>query len=337
MVRITLFTASTWATVYNRNFADRHLITQKALLKMPNKDLFFKLMNVYGAHDPTGIIQTHIPGVRFFWSSEYVQKAPLPCSMGLVLLGQGHKIGYLDGSVFKYDADHYLISNVPVTYECETFASGASPVMGITIDIDIARHYPIIQKIKENVDMTCAEPSLSYAGIKPVKLSEEMQRATSKLLNCLQTKLDCSVLGEAAVDEVVYRALLGDLGNPIFAITDSTSNYCKIVTALNYIQNNYKSSLSVDELAKKANMSSSSFYRVFKQSTGYTPLQYIKNLRLHQARYLIVRDGFRISQAACMVGYESVSQFSREFKRYFSIPPSEAHTGAYSKMFNLKA
>ena len=91
--------------------------------------------------------------------------------------------------------------------------------------------------------------------------------------------------------------------------------------------------VSIDDFAHRARMSASSFYRAFKFVTGESPLQYLKKTRLNKARLLIAREGLRVGAAANQVGYESVSQFSREFKRYFNVPPSSAKKASYAAIY----
>lgn len=99
------------------------------------------------------------------------------------------------------------------------------------------------------------------------------------------------------------------------------------------MQLNYKEAMSIDDLAQQANMSRASFHRAFKAVTGESPMQYLKKTRLNKARSLIMRDGLRVGVAAHQVGYESVSQFSREFKRHFKFSPSSMKDDLYAAMY----
>jgi AraC-like DNA-binding protein len=154
--------------------------------------------------------------------------------------------------------------------------------------------------------------------------------ATSRLLTCLRDPLDAKVLGSAAVHEIVYRVLRGEKGRVLYNLTQHQTPYAAVARALERIHNEYRESLTVDSLAQENAMSVSSFHRAFKRVTGDSPLQYLKKIRLDKAKGLLVHDKMRVNNVAYEVGYESPSQFSREFKRYFKVPPSEAHTIAYT-------
>ena len=130
--------------------------------------------------------------------------------------------------------------------------------------------------------------------------------------------------------EVVYRVLRGEKGHVLYNLTQQQTPYAAVARSLEHIHNEYREPLTIDDLAKENGMSVSSFHRAFKQVTGESPLQYIKKIRLDKAKGLLVYEKMRVNNVAFEVGYESPSQFSREFKRYFKVPPSEAHTLAYS-------
>jgi len=114
------------------------------------------------------------------------------------------------------------------------------------------------------------------------------------------------------------------------ALTQHHTPYASISRALERMHEGYRESLAVEDLAKEVAMSISSFHRAFKQVTGDSPLQYLEKLRLLKAKGLLVLEGARVDEAAYDVGYVSASQFSREFKRYFNVPPSEARSLPYS-------
>jgi AraC-like DNA-binding protein len=116
----------------------------------------------------------------------------------------------------------------------------------------------------------------------------------------------------------------------LYNLTQHQTPYAAVARALERIHADYRDSMTVDDLAQENAMSVSSFHRAFKRVTGDFPLQYLKKIRLDKAKSLLVHDKMRVNNVAFAVGYESPSQFSREFKRYFKVPPSEAHTLAYT-------
>lgn len=295
---------------------------------------FEALRQIYEVPQNSGFIETYLTNVRFFWSTEHVPRAPLPHCRGIIIIGQGHKVGFLNGREFRYDENHYLISSVPTSYECETFASEDKPVLGILIDFDLSRLSEIVEKIQSHhPEIVSSQEAVTY-GVEPIELSSMMQQATGRLLDCLQSKMDSDVLGQGIIDEILYCALLSKHGHALADLTRQDTQYARIAQSLTHIHENYMNNILVAELAEISHMSLSSFHRAFKVVTGETPLQYLKKVRLNQARFLIIREGLRVNTAAARVGYDSVSQFSREFKRHFEISPSAAQSGAYSAMFS---
>jgi len=291
---------------------------------MSCKENFVKLREIYNATESEGLVNTYLENVRFFWVTDPVPRTPVLCNAGIVILGQGSKIGYLNGKGFQYDEDRYLIVSVPIAFECETHASKEKPLVGIFIDIDIAKLHQLIEKVEKYCHRCSSKSSDIFCGVEPIEMDSLLQKATENLILCLQSPLDSDVLGQAFVDEIMYRALLGNHGKALVALTRQETQYARIAQSLSYIHSNYMNHISVDDLAEKASMSVSSFYRAFKFVTGDSPLQYLKKTRLHNARSILIREKLSVSIVASRVGYESTSQFSREFKRYFNVPPGSA-------------
>ena len=271
-----------------------------------------------------GSAGTYLESVSFFWEREPVPRMPVQCEPGIVIIGQGDKTGYLNGEKFHYNENHYLIASVPSAFECETNASEENPLLGIFITIDIPKLSQIIEKVEELSGKYDIKGSDLFCGVEPVEMDFQMHEAVERLLGCLLSAQDSAVLGQPIVDEIMYRVLMGSHGKALMALTRQETHYAQISQSLSYLYSNYMERISIDELVHKSNMSTSSFHRAFKIVTGESPLQFLKKTRLNNARRLIAHEGFRVSAAATHVGYESVSQFSREFKRYFNVPPSSA-------------
>jgi AraC-like DNA-binding protein len=271
-----------------------------------------------------------VPGVTFFWNDQSVPRAPLLYDAGIVIIGQGHKIGYLGGRRFQYDADTCLVLGVPVPFECEISANPEEPLLGIRIDIDIASLHELVARFRGRLRADEPNGGSPHAGVEPVRMDGPLLDASQRLIESLGDSMDLQVVGPAAVDEIIYRILRGTQGHVLYALTQHHTPYAGIARALERIHRDYRDSLTVEELAKETAMSVSSFHRAFKQVTGDSPVQYLKKLRLLKAKGLLVFDGVRVDVAAYSVGYASASQFSREFKSYFQVPPSEARTLPYS-------
>jgi len=144
-----------------------------------------------------------------------------------------------------------------------------------------------------------------------------------RLLESLQAPLDCRVLGPQIVREICYRVLCGEQSGALRAVAARRGHFSQISKVLRRIHADYAAALDVESLAREASMSVSTFHQNFRDVTSTSPLQYIKSIRLHKARMLMAQEGLNASVAARQVGYESSSQFSREFKRFFGDTPVE--------------
>ena len=160
---------------------------------------------------------------------------------------------------------------------------------------------------------TFATPEVPLAGI----------RLNVDMLDVMERPLDARILGKQIIREILYHVLTGPCGGALLALVSRQTHFSLISRVLKRIESQYTENLSVDQLAAEANMSVSAFHHNFKSVTSTSPLQYLKTYRLHKARMLMIHDGMKASAAAMRVGYESASQFSREFKRYFGMTPGE--------------
>ena len=146
------------------------------------KAKFEELRDIYNIPEKSGFIETYMPDVHFFWSTEHVARAPLPFKQGIVIVGQGAKKGYLGGKEFSYDANNYLISSVMTAYECETLATETAPVLGILIQINPEKLNALREKVESYSKSFSYKGKDVYCGIEPVELDDAMQTAAIKLL-----------------------------------------------------------------------------------------------------------------------------------------------------------
>lgn len=258
--------------------------------------------------------------LNLLWGTQPYPRTPVMYQPGIIFLFSGQKRGYLNDRVFRYDASEYLMLTVPLPFECETIATPQIPLAGLRLNIDVSQLQDLLLDIGED-DRFVPQPSAS--GIHSSVLSEEILCAADRLLDVLARPLEARVLGKQIIREILYYVLTGPCGGALLALVSRQTHFSQISRALRRIESQYTESLSVDELAAEANMSVSAFHHNFKAVTSTSPLQYIKSFRLHKARLMMVRDGVKASTAAVRVGYESASQFSREFKRYFGVTPCE--------------
>ncbi|WP_024553954.1 AraC family transcriptional regulator [Franconibacter helveticus 513] len=258
--------------------------------------------------------------VRLLYGTEPYPRTPVMYQPGIIILFSGHKTGYLNDRVFRYDANEYLLLTVPLPFECETFATPQAPLAGLRINVDLLQLQELVMEIGEDERF---RPATSSSGINSATLSEEILCAAERLLDVLERPLDARILGKHIIREILYHVLMGPRGGALLALVSRQTHFSLISRVLRRNESQYTETLSVDQLAAEANMSVSAFHHNFKAVTSTSPLQYIKTFRLHKARMLMLHDGMKASAAALRVGYESASQFSREFKRYFGVTPGE--------------
>lgn len=264
-----------------------------------------------------------VPDIRLLYANRYIARTPVMYQPAIVILFQGKKTGYLGSSVFNYNASKYLMLTVPLPFECETSATPDVPLAGMSLRVDPLTLQDLLIDIGDDAGF---QPEAQTRGIHSALLTEEMLCAAERLLDVMSKPRDARVLGPQIVREILYHVLMGPCGGALLALVSRQTQFSQIARALRRIEHHYTDSLSVDQLAAEANMSVSAFHHNFKAVTSTSPLQYLKSYRLHQARVMMLQEGMKASAAAMKVGYESASQFSREFKRYFGVTPGEEMT-----------
>jgi AraC-like DNA-binding protein len=252
-------------------------------------------------------------------STSSISRTPIVYQPKIIVVGQGRKRGYIGDKVYQYDASSYLVLAVPMPAECEWDASLEEPVLAISISFEPAT----IGEISLELDELSPAIDQTPRGISSTPMTEELGGSVVRLLECLKSPLDSRMLGRAMVREILYRVLQGEQGGALRALASRDEHFSRIARVLKYVHTEFARPLSVEELARKAGMSLAAFHHHFKLVTASSPLQYLKRIRLDHARVLMAHDGYNAGTAARAVGYESSSQFSREFKRLFGVTPVE--------------
>lgn len=274
-----------------------------------------------------GSTESRLKGVRFFKSTYPIPRKPIVYDPGICIIAQGNKMGYLGGQTFQYDANNYLVTSVTMPFECETFASSDEPLLGLYIEVEMTQLHDLIGRMdlqppNRNGIGNGDEKGLPRA-IGPAVMDADMADAICRLIRSLQSETEARILGPGLVREILYRALGGTQAPVLYSLSMHGGTFSQVARALKTMQNNYAAKIDVEQLADTARMSASAFHRAFKDITSDSPMQYLKKVRLTKARDLMVQESMKAYIAADMVGYESSSQFSREFKRYFGQSPAE--------------
>lgn len=266
-----------------------------------------------------GYTKSPLDGVTLMRSNHALAKTPALYEPSIVIVAQGRKRGFHGAETYVYDAQHYLVLSVPLPFDIETEASPEEPMLGLALRIDPTVTAELALALDEEVPHESSPPQTLFA----TRLDERIGDATVRLLEALASSTDARVLGPGIVREITYRVLSSDQGGSLRAALTQGSHFARIAKSLRRIHDHYDCGLDVATLASEASMSVAAFHIHFKAVTATTPLQYIKAMRLHQARLLMIRSGLSANTASERVGYESASQFSREFKRMFGRSPLE--------------
>ncbi|HTJ00483.1 MAG TPA: AraC family transcriptional regulator [Dongiaceae bacterium] len=265
-----------------------------------------------------GFLPSVLPGVKFMRSTRHIPRSPIAYEPGIVIIAQGRKTGYLGGRKIIYDADHYLVLSLPLPFECETEGTPEAPLLGLSINVTPALVTELLLQMEPAAPINSSQPQVMQAAGLDATLADPAVR----LLETLRSATEARILGPQIVRELVYRVLRGKLGANLRVLAAPDSHFGQISRVLHRIHTDYARPYDLPTLARDAGMSVSAFHARFKAFTATSPLQYVKNIRLHKARMLMVNEGLNAGSAALQVGYESASQFSREFKRLFGTRPA---------------
>jgi len=267
----------------------------------------------------SGFQSTLLPKVRIISTCSDVARCPQIYEPSLIVIAQGRKRAYLGERTFEYGAGYYLIQALPVPFEYEAFASVEAPLLGVYIGIDRALLSELVLAMGLVAERGAPEPE----PMTSVALDDAMRHSVEELLRCLHDPLECRIMGPARLREVLFTALRGPQAGALRALVEQQGQFARLAASLRHLHEHFAEPLNVDTLARYANMSTSTFHEHFKRSTLLSPVQYLKRLLLIKAQRLLVGDGLGVAQVAHRVGYQSSSQFSREYKRYFERSPGD--------------
>lgn len=271
-----------------------------------------------------GVIGTPVPGLALVRSDQIMdERQPIVYDPCIYVVVQGSKVAHLGDEIFTYDALNYLVLSVPLPLECQILnASKEEPYLAIRVDIDTRLLNGLIHELPVK-DIPRELAVNANRGIYVSAVDEDISSTLIRLVSCISNPEKAKVLGPMAVKELLFHVLFGEQGHQLQVFAYRDKHNFQIAEVLNFIQKNYSMAMEVDELAAMANMSQSSFHVYFKAVTNVTPIQYIKTMRLHEARRKMLHDNQSASDAAFQVGYASPSQFSREYRRLFGAAPTK--------------
>lgn len=243
---------------------------------------------------------------------------PVLAQPALCILAHGSKEVRLADETFAYDPLNYLVFSVSMPVAGRIIeASPENPNLSLRLDIDPAH---ITALIAEAGPM--GVPTRPTArGLYVDRLDSQLLDAVLRLTRLLDTPKDIAMLAPLISREILYRLLRSPQGYRLYEIAIANSQSHRVSQAIKWLNGNYEQPLRIDDLAREVNLSVSTLHHRFKAMTAMSPLQYQKQLRLQEARRLMITEGLEASAAGYRVGYESASQFSREYSRLFGAPP----------------
>lgn len=262
----------------------------------------------------TAIAPLHI--IRLDAPSELTHTVHRPA---LCLIVQGRKEVFLGEEQYRYDPLNYLVVSVILPVSGRVIeASPDAPYLCIRLDLDTAEIAQLIAGAP-----LAGVPDEPSRGLFLDRIDAPLLDTMLRLVRLLDAPSDIGMLAPLALREIYYRLLRGTQGRRLYEIALGDSQTHRVTLAIDWLNKHYTNPLRIDDLARVANLGSSTLHHRFKAVTAMSPLQYQKQLRLQEAHRLMINEGLDVSSACYRVGYESPSQFSREYSRQFGSPPSK--------------
>lgn len=278
-----------------------------------------KLAQLIMRHAPeTGMCGTPISRLSLIRTNEPSAPVPAVYEASLCLIAQGAKRVSLGEQSVVYDASRYLLVSVDLPLVGHVLeAHPDRPYLCCKIDLDLAALADLL------VDERGAGPRHDLSVLAVYPGDPDLIDAVCRLIGLLDRPHDVAVLGPLIEREILYRLLTGPHGSLLRHMASADSHLNQINRAIATIRKGFQTQLRIDEIAASAGMSPSSLHQHFKAITRMTPLEYQKQLRLQEARRLMLASGVSAGSAGFAVGYDSPSQFSREYRRLFGAPPRQ--------------
>ncbi|MFS0728144.1 AraC family transcriptional regulator [Paenibacillus sp. 1P07SE] len=283
------------------------------------KQALQRLSDLIRLHTPsTGTFATAIPNLTLMHADQLSEPLESVYKPSLCIVAQGAKTAVLADEIYRYDPSSYLITSVelPITGRIIE-AAPEHPYLSLKLTFDTDMILDITK------DMHLPDPDYAdVRGISVNRISPPLLEALVRLLELLDEPGDIPVMAPLILREILYRVLQGDQGAALLLFGIPHSHARAVGQAIREINRQFNRPLAIERLAQSANLSPSAFHKYFKRFTRMSPLQYQKTVRLQDARRLMLVESLSVSDAAYQVGYESPSQFSREYARMYGRSPS---------------
>ncbi len=261
---------------------------------------------------------TAIPGLSLYRREEPTQPTSIMYEPRICMIAQGAKRVLLGEDTYVYDEHHFLIASVDLPTVVQIIkASRDKPYLGLVLKLNQRE----MSQLMVDSNLPPPRPQQSTRGMATGEVTLTLLNAFQRLIDLLSEPKDIPILAPIIQREIHYRLLVGDQGARLRQIASAGSQSQQIARAIDWLKANFTLPLRIDDLAKQVNMSTSTFHHHFRALTAMSPLQYQKWLRLNEARQLMLTEHLDAATSAFQVGYESPSQFNREYRRLFGAPP----------------
>ena len=272
-----------------------------------------------------GVFQTAIDGVLVSSVTEQAEAVSPSSETVFAIIAQGGKRMAVAERVYDYRAGQYLVATLalPATGS-HWYASEAEPALGFGLVLDAATVASVLLEAAEHgasvrgraASGTTAAPALGVADAPP-----ELLDAVIRMLRLLETPADQPVLAPMIKREILWRLICGPVGETVRQLGLADSGLTHIGHAVRWITEHYNEPFRVEDLARSCGMSTSAFHRNFQAATGFSPIRFQKQIRLQRSRLMLLTGDDDVATIGYRVGYDSASQFSREYRRHFGLPP----------------
>ena len=264
------------------------------------------------------ILPTDVPGLTLYRRTAPTAPMSATYEPSVALVVQGRKRVELGRRTFYYDQSQFLLTSVDLPVISQVIeASDELPYLCLRLKLEL----PMVRELLRTEEIQLAEAPSDYPAMTTAETTVELLDAFSRLIDLLNAPQDISFLSPLIQREIVYRLLQSAEGQRLRAIATLGDQRNRTAKAIAWIRTNYAKPLRVEDLAQIAGMGVSTLHHHFRVLTSMSPLQYQKRIRLHSARQRMLIDGLDAAGAAFEVGYESASQFNREYSRFFGQPP----------------
>jgi AraC-like DNA-binding protein len=259
-----------------------------------------------------------VPGLAFYRRDGFCEPVSVVYEPSLSVVVQGRKRVMLGTEFYEYDAGRFVLTSVGLPTIAQVLdGSEAYPFLSMKLELDLAS----VREVSGEIDMLGINPGSTGAGMTVGSMTAELLDAIVRMAALADVPRDIPIVGRLALREVLYRLLVGPAGAQLRQMATLGTQGNRVAGVIVWLREHYAEPIRIEMLAEMAAMGVSTLHHHFKSIARMSPLQYQKQIRLHEARRLLLTEPVDAGTAAFRVGYESVTQFSREYKRLFGNPP----------------